>query len=760
MSDPNKESSSDSSSEESSELDTSDNETFEEIDSQNCLMPTYPLPPTILSPTSRIQRFSSSSSSSSDRDSEEEQEIEKTEENFIDEASSSRKTASNQLAKIFQAKSNELSRSRSNHSEAPDNNANITDVDTRNEEERDHARRGEHDKNIVDEAPQTFVWVGPKRAAKTEVWKHWGFKSFPNKPVDYSRVFCKLCGHCINYKNSNSNMKVHMNSKHKNILTDVESSQPKARQYFAATQPKKKKYPKHHPINKRARAALVKWFCKKDRPFQMAEDPEFSEFCEILDPEFELPSRHTVVRDMEATYKVEKKKLEKKLERVDFVHGTNDGGSAINGESFLSNTVHYVDPDSWELKNAVLGCTVMTESHTAKNYRKHIDATEELFGIKGKVLGYTTDNENKMHAAFKNDERNGCMAHIQSKCMEKAVNAVGCISLLRKKLRKLARLNKFPKFKYAFQEAQKSRNLPRRKVLQEVKTRFTSTLTMCHSVMSFDPDKTKEEIATKAKLNVEAINDALKQVGTKKAKKMILKDSDVDKIVAMSEVLEPICNMLTMLGGEKYVTGSIVLPYLKKVVSLVRIEETDPKFIVEFKSFIIKDFLQRCRDNLNFDLLKKATFLDARFKSLKSLEQTQRDEVREEIKVELKALKVPGDAPKETPDGDPRKKSKKSTKMSLESDDEDDDLSLEKELENYVNEPKLNEDSDPLLDFWKRKESIYPRLSVLARKYLCIQATSTPSERVFSKMGNTVSKKRNRITPAHTNQTIFLSDVL
>ena len=98
--------------------------------------------------------------------------------------------------------------------------------------------------------------------------------------------------------------------------------------------------------------------------------------------------------------------------------------------------------------------------------------------------------------------------------------------------------------------------------------------------------------------------------------------------------------------------------------------------------------------------------------------------------------------------------------MSLESDDEDDDLNVEKELENYVNEPKLNEDSDPLLDFWKRKESIYPRLSVLARKYLCIQATSTPSERVFSKMGNTVSKKRNRITPAHTNQTIFLSDVL
>ena len=68
--------------------------------------------------------------------------------------------------------------------------------------------------------------------------------------------------------------------------------------------------------------------------------------------------------------------------------------------------------------------------------------------------------------------------------------------------------------------------------------------------------------------------------------------------------------------------------------------------------------------------------------------------------------------------------------------------------------------SDPLQDFWKLKELKYPRLSILAMKYLYVQATSTPSERVFSKMGNVVSKKRNKITPEHTNETIFLSNIL
>ena len=140
----------------------------------------------------------------------------------------------------------------------------------------------------------------------------------------------------------------------------------------------------------------------------------------------------------------------------------------------------------------------MTEKHTAKNYRDHVDVIESEYGIRGKVTGYTTDNENKMHKAFEKDERNGCIAHIQSKTMEKAVNAVSCIAVVRKKLRKIAKLNKFSKLKYALDAAaQKKKKLPQRKVLQEVKTRFTSTQTMLHSVMSYDDNKSREEIHNK-----------------------------------------------------------------------------------------------------------------------------------------------------------------------------------------------------------------------------------------------------------------------
>ena len=236
---------------------------------------------------------------------------------------------------------------------------------------------------------------------------------------------------------------------------------------------------------------------------------------------------------------------------------------------------------------------------------------------------------------------------------------------------------------------------------------------------------------------------------------------EVDIIVATAEVLDPICDTLTMLGGDKYVTGSIVLPYMKKIVYLVKVEDTDPKFIVDLKSFITRDFLQRCRENLNFDLLKKATFLDPRYKSMKSIDQSQRKSLRREIKEELDMLTVPVREKSVTEDAEKSKPEKKKKRISLESDDDDSgDDCVDKELERYIKEPKVGELLDPLIDFWKKRELEFPRLEILARKYLSVQATSTPSERIFSKMANVVSKKRNRITPAHTNETIFLSSIL
>ena len=62
---------------------------------------------------------------------------------------------------------------------------------------------------------------------------------------------------------------------------------------------------------------------------------------------------------------------------------------------------------------------------------------------------------------------------------------------------------------------------------------------------------------------------------------------------------------------------------------------------------------------------------------------------------------------------------------------------------------------DPL-KWWQTHTLYLPTLSVIARKYLCIPATSAPPERVFSVAGLTISKQRSKLNSENTFCLIFL----
>ena len=65
--------------------------------------------------------------------------------------------------------------------------------------------------------------------------------------------------------------------------------------------------------------------------------------------------------------------------------------------------------------------------------------------------------------------------------------------------------------------------------------------------------------------------------------------------------------------------------------------------------------------------------------------------------------------------------------------------------------------SDPLL-WWQMNANMLPTLSTLARRMLCVPATSAPSERVFSVAGLTISKCRTSVQPQNAADLIFLHD--
>ena len=77
------------------------------------------------------------------------------------------------------------------------------------------------------------------------------------------------------------------------------------------------------------------------------------------------------------------------------------------------------------------------------------------------------------------------------------------------------------------------------------------------------------------------------------------------------------------------------------------------------------------------------------------------------------------------------------------------------EYEKYFSLPTANRQTDPFI-WWNNKKNEFPIMSILAKKYLCISATSVPSERLFSDVGNLITPSRNKLSPDIVSKVVFL----
>lgn len=85
---------------------------------------------------------------------------------------------------------------------------------------------------------------------------------------------------------------------------------------------------------------------------------------------------------------------------------------------------------------------------------------------------------------------------------------------------------------------------------------------------------------------------------------------------------------------------------------------------------------------------------------------------------------------------------------------------VERELKNFLQYPidpaVLKSPTFDVLKWWRKNHPMYPLLSKFAQRIICVPATSTPSERVFSTAGNIVTKNRSMLKPENVDKLIFL----
>ncbi len=83
---------------------------------------------------------------------------------------------------------------------------------------------------------------------------------------------------------------------------------------------------------------------------------------------------------------------------------------------------------------------------------------------------------------------------------------------------------------------------------------------------------------------------------------------------------------------------------------------------------------------------------------------------------------------------------------------------LEIKLDTYFKMPALPHTKLDVLTWWKVQEPVLPLLADISRKYLCIPASSAPSERLFSASGNVCTRLRSSLDPTNLEMIVFLHE--
>ncbi|KAK7149159.1 hypothetical protein R3I94_008690 [Phoxinus phoxinus] len=242
------------------------------------------------------------------------------------------------------------------------------------------------------------------------------------------------------------------------------------------------------------------------------------------------------------------------------------------------------------------------------------------------------------------------------------------------------------------------------------------------------------------------------------------------------DALRPFEEVTREVSSEKYVSVSKVIP----LVSLLQ------RACKHQGSSVATQLAQQCQRRFagieTNHSLAASTFLDARFKYLGFQDKNNAEGMKKRLSSELKEVyQTVESTPTPTPSSALHTSSSASapssqspalapdsaaTKVGLWADFDTQVASSQHhrsattdviiEMRRYSEEKLIPRDKDPLV-WWQEHHQTFPGLSKLAVKYLGIVATSVPAERMFSKAGEVVSKKRNRLKGKTVNMLLFLN---
>jgi len=606
------------------------------------------------------------------------------------------------------------------------------------------------------------------RGAKSKVW-NW-FKVYTFERCSHLAI-CNTCGMEVNRgpKKSTTPLQQHLDAHHPqlNVQSAVDEMEREGGMHKFAV------------LNPDFPDALLKWMVMTQQALSTTSSPYFKNMVKALSKNTKVPGRKALTKRL-AQIDLQVRQAICKLVVGMFVSCTTDAWTSAANEAFCSLTLHWLT-EAFELVSLSLDCSTFPGSHTGEAVAAKLNEMLKSYGIaEDHVVAAVTDTAPAMVKAgrFMCYDWLGCMAHLLELVTGLAFNGQGVKEALKAARSLVGSIKSSSQAAADLSTLLVSLGQPDLTVIQDVVTRWWSTYSMVARLLQLKP--------------------ALELLYSTRKVKQKLAAAEWTVLEHVHLLLKPFMSVQKALEGEQYVTISLV-PFLLAQLraKLAAVSPFSP--VAAVSAVMLTQFNQRFGDGTVESLPVKmaiAAALDPRTKELQGIATAEHAVVWAEVKKmvedahpEPKASEDDADAG--TTAAAPAAAGATAAAPAAAAVEDDDDLSgdmfaglmqqptagastpvvpqhkerllrqFNLEMTYFTDLPVLlhrdaNKRPNDPLKWWREHCKHMPLLSEVARKVLCIPATSASSERLFSTAGLTVTDKRSRLTGANVGRLVFL----
>lgn len=580
---------------------------------------------------------------------------------------------------------------------------------------------------------------------RSKVWQYFSC----DKNANECKCTLPNCGITVKFDRNTSNMLSHMKAYHSKEYAELQSKQD-GQMKITSEEFKLSKLSKTK--DDEITIALARFMAKEMKPFRMLYTESFQNFMKIVEPRYVIPSRATfMTKIIPKMYEFYKGIVIEQLKNIKGFGLTFDLWKSIGAKCFITITIHFLN-DDFNAMSFVLKTEQLTEAHTGKNIAKivktslieffgnNINSVSEKFVVTDGAANMINAGEVLKWPRFQ------CFAHVLHNALTNGMNEAKISDLVKKIHDLVTRIKSSAKIMSKFEELQKGLKIPQKKLKIDNLTRWNSKYLMIKRVI----------------LNKIAII-ALISEKMKKIADITISEEEWNRLSVLKDILRPFYKM-TKKVCENETSISIIKPLLfNSYQNLLKISENDSEFAGFIKSCIRKflKYYENMYEKVE-DFLYLATYLDPRFKGMQCAEFEKRSNILSMVKNYIrKYSKIFEEQnllslPSEIVHQERRMKIEKaSTEEIIFGPILKNNLKIT-EIDRYDAFEQVSIETNPLY-WWKANAKNFQTLSLLAKIFLCIPASSVRSEQVFSKAGLLLNQRRTDLSSKSVDHFIFIS---